>query len=198
MDIDFAFAIIVLVVSVALHEMAHAYGARALGDATPELDGRLTANPLKHLDPMGSVVFPTISYLLGGFIIGWAKPVRYNPYNFKRFQRSGEALVAAAGPLANIVLALLAAVAFRTLGDAAARPAMIIVFVNLGLTVFNLIPIPPLDGSKILFYILGARGSAVQVFLERYGLIVALVGIMLLSDEVAAIVQVVALSLLGL
>lgn len=198
MDIDFAFAIVVLIVSVALHEMAHAYGARALGDATPELDGRLTANPLKHLDPLGSVVFPTISYLLGGFIIGWAKPVRYNPYNFKKFQRAGEALVAFAGPAANIMLALLAAAAFRLFGDLAAGPAIIIVFVNLGLAVFNLIPIPPLDGSKILYYILGARGGAVREFLDRYGLIVALVGIMLLSDEVAAVVQFVALSLLGL
>ena len=106
MSLDFFFQIAVLIMSIVIHEVSHGYAASLLGDQTARYQGRLTLNPVKHLDFVGSILVPTISYLLGGFIIGWAKPVPYNPYNL-RPGRWSEAIVAGAGPLSNISLALI-------------------------------------------------------------------------------------------
>ncbi len=147
--------IVVLIISVIIHEMAHGYAANWLGDPTARLQGRLSANPLVHLDPMMSVILPGLLLFSGSPILfGAAKPVPYNPYNFTN-QKWGEAIVAAAGPAANIAIAIVFAVLVR-LSDVLQLPssflflAVQVIILNLFLAFFNLVPIPPLDGSKIL------------------------------------------------
>lgn len=176
---DFIFVIIILILSVVVHEVAHGYAALALGDPTAKYAGRLSLNPISHLDPIGSVVVPIIGHLLGGFIIGWAKPVPFNPYNLKpeRFglpKQAGEVLVAIAGPLSNIALALAFGLLIR-LGGSALAPTFIslasfVVITNIILAIFNLIPIPPLDGSKIVLALLPYSWQRVRVALESFGL----------------------------
>ena len=179
MSLDFFFQIAVLIMSIVIHEVSHGYAASLLGDQTARYQGRLTLNPVKHLDFVGSILVPTISYLLGGFIIGWAKPVPYNPYNLRPGHWS-EAIVAGAGPLSNISLALIFGLLLRFGASAGwASPAFIqitavIVFINLILAVFNLMPIPPLDGSKLLFALFPEKMLGFRAFFERYGLILVL------------------------
>ncbi len=147
--------IIALILSVVIHEMAHAYAANWLGDPTARLQGRLSANPLVHLDPLMSVIIPGLLIASGSPILfGAAKPVPYNPYNFTN-QKWGEAIVAAAGPASNIALAVVFAGLIRFADVLSLSPAFIqlafsIVLLNIFLAFFNLVPIPPLDGSKIL------------------------------------------------
>ncbi len=148
--------IIALIVSIVVHEVAHGYMAHWLGDPTARLEGRLTFNPLAHIDPLMSIIVPGLLIMTNApFVFGAAKPVPYNPYNFSN-QRWGEAMVAAAGPAINIFLAVVFAGLIRI---ADATPlftesfitlAFQIVVMNLFLAFFNLVPIPPLDGSKIL------------------------------------------------
>jgi len=147
--------IAVLILSIVLHEMAHGYAANWLGDPTARLQGRLSGNPLVHMDPIGSVLVPGLLFLSGTSILfGWAKPVPYNPYNLRN-AKWGEAIVAAAGPAINIFLAVFFAMLIRfapLLGLPASflEIASYAVFINLLLAFFNMIPFPPLDGSKIL------------------------------------------------
>src|SRR3989344_6452271 len=166
MQVDFIFQIAVLVMSVVIHEVSHGYAASFLGDQTARYQGRLTLNPFKHLDFVGSFLVPLLLYVSKvGIILGWAKPVPYNPYNLKP-GRWSEAIVASAGPISNILLALLFGLLLRVgiasgaapvIGEASwASPAFIeivslIVFINILLAIFNLVPIPPLDGSKLIF-----------------------------------------------
>jgi Zn-dependent protease len=148
--------IVVLILSVVIHEMAHGFAANYLGDPTARLQGRLSANPLVHLDPMMSVILPGLLIFSGSPILfGAAKPVPYNPYNFNKWQRWGEAFVAFAGPAANIGIAVVFAVLVRladvlTLSDTFISLSVNIIMLNIFLAFFNLVPIPPLDGSKIL------------------------------------------------
>jgi len=147
--------ILILIFSVVIHEMAHGYAANWMGDPTARLAGRLTANPIPHLDPVMSVLLPGLLVVTGSPVVfGAAKPVPYNPYNFTN-QKWGEAIVAAAGPASNIVLALIFAVIIRfadvlQLSSSFVQIAFIVVTLNIFLAFFNLVPIPPLDGSKIL------------------------------------------------
>lgn len=147
--------ILVLVMSVVMHEMAHGYAANWLGDPTARLSGRLTANPLVHLDPLMSVILPGLLLVTGAPILfGAAKPVPYNPYNFTN-QKWGEAIVAAAGPAANIVIAIIFAMLVRfsdvlALSQTFVQLSESVILLNIFLAFFNLVPIPPLDGSKIL------------------------------------------------
>jgi Zn-dependent protease len=147
--------IFILILSVIIHEMAHGYMANWLGDPTARLQGRLSANPLVHIDPLMSVILPGILIATGSPILfGAAKPVPYNPYNLRN-QKWGEAMVAAAGPLSNICIAVIFGVLVRlagTLGlsEAFTSLSIQIILLNLFLAFFNLVPIPPLDGSKIL------------------------------------------------
>lgn len=154
METLFIFQIIILILSVVIHEVAHGYAALLMGDVTAKYAGRLTLNPIKHLDPVGSFLVPGILILMNtSFILGWAKPVPYNPYNLKN-QRWGELFVAIAGPISNILLAIVIALAVRMVPNptyALIQIAEIAVLINIFLAFFNLIPIPPLDGSKILF-----------------------------------------------
>lgn len=169
------FYLFVLVFSIVLHELSHGYMARALGDKTAEWEGRLTLNPLKHIDPFGSVILPVITYLTAGITIGWAKPVPYNPYNLKNPKRD-EGLIAIAGPLSNIFIAIVFSVLFH-LGNTALNDTMlsffgIIVVTNIALAIFNCVPIPPLDGSKILWSILPEPyAGRIRRFSEQYAFV---------------------------
>lgn len=181
--LDFIFAIIILIMSVVVHEVSHGYAALMMGDKTAYYQKRLTLNPLVHLDLWGSIIVPALFYMLGGFIIGWAKPVPYNPYNLKN-QRWGEVWVAAAGPLSNIFLAVVFGLLVRFGMGVFPEPFIVIaqttVFINLILAFFNLVPIPPLDGSKILFGILPQYMQKFRLALERYGLIFVLLFVFIL------------------
>ncbi len=149
MDIETITFIILLIISVILHEIAHGYMANLLGDPTAKLHGRLTLNPFSHVDLFGSIVLPAFLVLSGSPILfGWAKPVPYNPYNLTKGGRLAEALVAFAGPLANLAIAFFAATLFK-IGLISLVVAQILVYMNLFLAFLNLIPLPPLDGSKI-------------------------------------------------
>ena len=151
--------LIALILSIVIHEVAHGHAANWLGDPTARLQGRLSPNPLVHIDPLGSVIIPGFLFFTGAsFLFGWAKPVPYNPYNLNN-QKWGEALVAAAGPAINVFLALVFALLIRlapTLGLSSAfiELSYMIVLINILLAFFNMIPIPPLDGSKILMAVL--------------------------------------------
>ncbi len=157
MDIfGIVFVIGVIVFSVIVHEVMHGVVADKLGDPTARYAGRLTLNPIPHIDFLGSIVFPIISALSpGGFLFGWAKPVPYNPHNLVRAPYWGEAIVSAAGPASNLALALVFGLLIRLQAlPGVADLFMYVVAVNVSLTILNLIPIPPLDGSKILSAIL--------------------------------------------
>lgn len=194
MQIDFIFSLLILVMSVVIHEVSHGYAALALGDRTAEYEGRLTLNPLKHIDLWGSIIFPTLSYLLGGFIFGWAKPVPFNPYNLRN-QKWGEALVAVAGPLSNLIIAVVFGVGMRFfITDYASPISQIvasIVFINLILTFFNLMPIPPLDGSKILSSVLPRGFIAVREKIEQFGFVAVLLFALVLWQFVTPLISIV-------
>jgi len=152
MNPDLVIIIIVVIMSAVVHEFFHGRVAYALGDPTAKHLGRLTLNPIPHLDMVGSILLPLVLVLTGSsFIIGWAKPVPYNPYNL-RDQRWGNTKVALAGPAANMIIALLFGLTLRfaDLPSGVFEFFVIIVFFNILLAAFNLIPIPPLDGSKII------------------------------------------------
>lgn len=196
----FFIGIVVVILSIIFHEVAHGYVANWLGDPTARLSGRLTLNPIPHIDPVGSVLVPGILALSGTpFLIGWAKPVPYNPYNL-RHGKWGEALVAFAGPGTNIAIALIFALLLRfgllPVSDASLELVALVIFANLGLAIINLIPIPPLDGSKILRALLPYQAALSYARLEQmtYALgPVGLLGVLMLlvfvfSDYVSAFV----------
>jgi Zn-dependent protease len=163
MDPFTIFFLIALIFSIIIHEVSHGYMASALGDPTARLQGRLTLNPIPHIDPIGSILLPALLVLTNApFLFGWAKPVPYNPYNLKN-QRWGEALVAGAGPGVNLVLAIAFGLVVRfgvgTLSPTFLSFAGLIVYINILLAFFNLLPIPPLDGSKLLKSMLPFRAS---------------------------------------
>ncbi len=164
--------VLILLIALPIHELAHAFIAYRLGDVTSRDYGRLSLNPLDHLDPIGSLMI-----LLGGF--GWAKPVPVNPYGLYRSRNSttGFALVALAGPLSNILLAALFAIPIRLgLIPAGFLESLVVGFitVNIALAVFNLIPIPPLDGSRIAVAVLPPQWGEYILRLEPYGIFIVL------------------------
>lgn len=161
-----------------VHEVSHGAVALKLGDETAKKAGRLTLNPLKHLDPIGSFILPLSLFLFSGgrFIFGWAKPVPYDPRKLKN-PRTGAGIIGAAGPLSNFVLAVVFGLFIRFLlpsQEVASVGALIdlfsvIVFINLILGIFNLVPLPPLDGSNVLFAIIPEKWLGFRLFLFRYG-----------------------------
>lgn len=172
-DPDFLIALAILyLTSFPIHEWAHAWAAYQLGDDTAALQGRLTINPLAHLDPLGAISLVFFGY-------GWGKPVPVNPYRLRGNMRAGETLVAAAGPFSNLVLAMLGAIPFRlgwlnTYSSSASiisLPNILIQFIaiNLSLMIFNMIPIPPLDGSRVLRWLLPSRWAHQMDKIERLG-----------------------------
>lgn len=191
--------VVILILSVVIHELAHGYAADKMGDPTPGLAGRLTLNPLAHLDWLGSVILPTFLVLSGApFVLGWAKPVPFNP-NYLQNKRWGGALVALAGPVSNIVLAGIFSI-FLHFGDFSPFITSFfagIVMVNIVLALFNLVPIPPLDGHHILFALLGNRFMQMQNFLKQYSMILVIVFIMFGWKYLTPIIMAVARLFLG-
>ena len=208
------FYVAILLYSVIIHEVSHGLMALWLGDATAKYAGRLTANPLKHIDPYMTIMAPILLLIMTGgrFAFGGAKPVPYNPYNLKN-QKWGPTLVAFAGPLSNILIALIFAVLAKMIGLPVASKidiisnfnnwgtiatvisgsasaiafelCIMVVFWNVILAFFNLIPIPPLDGSKLLFAILPIKLETVAI-LEQFGFVILLVAIILFSGPLGA------------
>jgi len=193
MDISIIFSVAILILSVVIHEVAHGYAALFLGDVTAKYEGRLTMNPIKHLDPFGSVIFPLILAMINpSLVFGWAKPVPYNPYNLRN-KRWGELIVAIAGPISNILLAVLVGLVVRfsvSFNAPAAfyEIAILVVQVNLYLAVFNMMPIPPLDGSKVLFGLFPQLANSWRNALERYGLLLIFLFIFFFSSFLSPIV----------
>lgn len=175
------FSVLVLLFSVIVHEVSHGWAALKLGDDTAEKMGRLTLNPLPHLDPFGSILLPLILIVANSRVIfGWAKPVPYNPLKLKNPLKDS-ALLALAGPASNFVLAfifglLIRGLSYFEIGLSLIPFLGIIVQINLVLAIFNLLPIPPLDGSKLLFYLFPS--PKLEIFLSQYGFVILLVFIL--------------------
>lgn len=172
-----------IIIVISVHEYSHALAGYLLGDKTAEHEGRLTLNPLAHLDPMGTVLL-----IIVGF--GWGKPVPFNPYNL-RWSKWGSAAVALAGPLSNFIMAVIFAAGLSWVAPHYGLDnylTMLLIFLvvySVGLGLFNLIPIPPLDGSKVLFTLLPARYTWLAVWLQRNGmwLLLALLLVLRFSDQ---------------
>lgn len=175
---------IVLIISLTIHEFSHALAAYLQGDSTAERSGRLTLNPLSHLDPAGTLIYILLVLAHSPFIIGWAKPVPYNPMSLKN-PRWGSVLVGFAGPLSNFIMFFTCALILQWAGSALPPSNLLVIFlaklmlVNGGLGIFNLIPVAPLDGSKILYGFLPYKYSWIAEWLERYGFFILIALIIL-------------------
>lgn len=180
MPLDFLTIVVqfvIMIVSVMIHEVSHGYVAHLLGDNTAKDSGRLTLNPFKHIDLYGSILLPLFLYFISGgaFVFGWAKPVPFNPLNLKNPKRES-GLIALAGPLSNLALAIFGALLLRVnfYSGSFISPLFIVILIrwNVSLMVFNLVPFPPLDGSKILFSLLPRKFEHWGIALERYGIFI--------------------------
>ncbi len=201
---DTIFYIIVLIMSVVVHEVAHGLAADSQGDPTARYAGRLTLNPLRHIDMFGSVIVPIILVLTKAtFLIGWAKPVPYNENNLRN-KKWGTVFVAGAGIIANFALAVIFGLAIRfSLVLGITSPAFIsiataITKINLVLGFFNLVPLPPLDGSKILFSLLGAQSIRLMQWMEKYSIVILLAFIFIVWPLIIPLVQFLFVLLTGL
>lgn len=198
-----AFYLITLIYSIILHEVSHGVVALWMGDKTAKYAGRLSLEPMRHIDPFGSVILPLVMIFTTGFAFGWAKPVPYNPFNL-RYKKWGEVFVALSGPITNYLLAFLAAIVASLVNvsmsqkfiivqnlmsaqwdalviDVVGSPAAIIfvicamiIFWNVILGTFNLIPLPPLDGSKLLYMFVPLKPQT-RLLLEQWGLFIILI-----------------------
>ncbi len=169
-------SIVIILFSVIIHEISHGWVADLMGDPTARSKGRLSLNPIKHIDILGTILLPILLAVVGAPVIGWAKPVPVNYYNLKH-GRWGELLVSAAGILSNLFLAVVFGLLLRFYVPLQLNKAIIdifqtVVFVNLSLATFNLLPIPPLDGSKIWFAFWPQAGLKMDMFFAKYGLFI--------------------------
>ena len=191
MNLNFGFVVIILLIiicSVVLHELSHGVVAYWLGDRTAKEAGRLTLNPLKHIDPFMSILVPVVLYILRAPVFGGAKPVPINTRNLK-WNEWGMALVALAGPFTNFLIALLSFLIGHFTGFLYGAGGEVVnfiftelVFVNLGFMIFNLIPIPPLDGSRILYAIAPDSFRNIMMQIERYGIFIVYIMIFLFGE----------------
>lgn len=184
------FFILVIIPSSILHEFAHAWTADRLGDPTPERMGRLTLNPIPHIDLWGTLVLPILLSIAthGAFLFAYAKPVPFNPLALK-WQKWGSAAVGAAGPLANLLLAFALGMVVRFMPPSGFSQLLtVVVYANLALAVFNLLPIPPLDGSHIFYTILPDRFLKIKVIFEQYGLFILLFFLLFLSSWLVPVI----------
>lgn len=180
--------ILIIAYSVILHEIAHGLVAYKLGDPTAKFAGRLTLNPISHIDPIGTILLPLFTYFSGGFIFGWAKPVPYDPTKLNNPSRDAK-LIALAGPLTNLLLAIILSIIFKS----QILPQFLSIFyiairLNVVLAIFNLLPIPPLDGSKL---ILSSLPIQMQIFLETTGFILIFIFLFLFWPFLKIIVDLV-------
>lgn len=176
------FLYVIIVLSASFHEFAHAFAAFKLGDSTAKDEGRLTLNPLKHVDLTGTVIVPLLLLFFSGTFIGWAKPVPYNPYNL-RDKKYGSLKVGIAGPAANFLIALILGIFLRLAFGGIFGPSAfsgvflsalaLIIYINIFLGLFNLIPIPPLDGSKVLMDLF-PRANYAMASVGIFGIFLAL------------------------
>lgn len=193
MDINFVqigILLVVILISMTLHEMTHAYVGYWLGDDTAKHEGRLTLNPLAHIDPFLTILLPVLLAITGAPIFGGAKPVPFNPQNVK-WGEFGAMLVGIAGPVSNFLLAFLGfgLLAIIGQGGLVGYILSIWVMVNLGFFIFNILPIPPLDGSRLLYYLAPDSVRSVFVLIERYGLIFVFIIILLFSSYIGLYMQ---------
>ena len=187
--------VLAFLIAITIHEAAHAFVADKLGDPSPRLAGRLTLNPIAHIDLYGTVLVPFLLLFIGSpFVFGWAKPVPVDPYNLAH-PKKDSALISFAGPLVNILLATALAILFKFgLGN---ELTLALIRFNVVLAVFNLIPVHPLDGSKVLIGLLPTKeGNELDAFLNRYGMILLLFlifplfgGVSLLSQIISPIIN---------
>lgn len=169
--------IIAIIIGITVHEFAHAWVANLLGDPTARYQGRMSLNPIKHLDPVGTFILVFL-ILTTGVGFGWGKPVPINPYNLRH--KHGELLVSLAGPMSNFIVAMLLPLLVALLPPSLTANWSIdflqliqtVVLINVMLGIFNLIPVPPLDGSKILYTLLTPKQNELKGLLERYGFII--------------------------
>lgn len=199
--LEAALMAVVLLFSVVVHEVAHGYVALLNGDPTARIAGRITLNPVPHIDPVGTILIPALLLLShAGILFGWARPVPVNPLNYRNY-RWGEISVSAAGPLSNLALAVLFAMILRLeVGNVGLlKMAYFGVSINIFLALFNLIPIPPLDGSHILAILLPPNLARLYAYLEPVGfiLILALFYTGILGRLIMPLYRQIALFLLG-
>ncbi|HHX58464.1 MAG TPA: site-2 protease family protein [Candidatus Moranbacteria bacterium] len=191
MEVEIVISIAILVFSVVIHEISHGYAAYLLGDPTAKYAGRLTFNPVKHLDVWGSVVIPFLLILSNaGVVFGWAKPVPYNPYNLRN-QKWGPAMVGIAGPASNMLLVIIAGLSMHYLNGSGSiwfDFFGIMARINILLLIFNMLPIPPLDGSKLLFTILPISEQT-KATLEQYGFVILLAFVFLFHHAISSLVN---------
>jgi Zn-dependent protease len=204
--LNVAFWVVTLIPAIVLHEVSHGYIAHRMGDHTAKVAGRLTLNPIKHVDPFGTVILPGLLLLprlfgQGGVVFGYAKPVPVNPANLRRPERQMVG-IALAGPLTNLLLAALGAIAFRVTlplpGSRLIGFFEIWITLNVLIAVFNVMPIPPLDGSKVLAFFLPPRARDVYRSMEPYGALFMLAIFFLFPGAIFAIVGPIVQGLIGL
>jgi Zn-dependent protease len=201
---------IIILVSFPVHEFSHAFTAYRLGDSTARYQGRLTLNPVKHFDPLGGLLL-VVGAVLGGFLIGWAKPTPVNVYNL-RYGRYGDAIVSIAGPISNLILAVIVAIPLRVI---LSNPSMLLtiqtnaiasfaldvatafVLINVLLMIFNLLPIPPLDGWHVLLGLVSPRTAYTLRQYEQYGFILILLLILVGGRFIGPVIVAIQRFLLG-
>jgi Zn-dependent protease len=181
----------ILLLSMAAHELAHGWIAYGMGDPTAKRAGRLSFNPIKHLDPFGTAMF-FITYIGGGWLFGWAKPIPVSPYHFRNRQR-GMAIVGAAGPITNFIIAIILILVVNWTQPEPYGRVFEILFlafqVNIVLGLFNLIPIPPLDGSRVLGAFLPRNAYEKWIEVDRYGMLIVLVVIIMFRSQFSQLME---------